>query len=544
MQHPDCKKPYKSSMSTVQIAHYQLLERLGKGAMGVVYRARDLRLERDVALKVLDVGDLGETQAIDYSTRLLQEARSAARLNHPGIITIYDCGTWEGQPYLAMELLEGRSLKTLLDQQGTLSVKQVASLAKQMFDALEHAHAAQVVHRDIKPANLMLMANGRLKIMDFGIAQQPTSELTQAGTLVGSPRYMAPEQISGQKQDGRADLFSVGIVLYEALTGHPPFVGEQPISIAYNILHTAPTDPRTLRPDTPDWLAELILKCLAKQREDRYPDAHAARNALLLGSRSARQTGSDATTRPRRRPSQTEPAIRNVDAHGGAALGNLLWQDSSVLPQRLYQSALQLIQRARQQLAALSASLRPAWQRYRHLAPRWQIVIGAGVAALAVAIVLTLSQPVPEPVVEVERSPHPPAPAPTTQQRPAEPLPVVKLSPWSEDSSEPTAELIEPETQVAQPPRASNAATAQDHKTLPTIAIRPTTPQKRQETAPQPILAEPQPAPPPPVPEAAKQEASNNPKSFREEIGSAFDCLRGKVTCPPGDPKLNERRGP
>ncbi|WP_018747553.1 serine/threonine-protein kinase [Chitiniphilus shinanonensis] len=536
-------KPYKLSTSTVQIAHYQLLGRLGKGAMGVVYRARDLRLERDVALKLLDVGDLGATQAIDYSTRLLQEARSAARLNHPGIITIYDCGTWEGQTYLAMELLEGRSLKTLLDQQGTLAVKQVVSLAKQMFDALEHAHAAQVVHRDIKPANLMLMANGRLKIMDFGIAQQPASELTQAGTLVGSPRYMAPEQITGQKQDGRADLFSVGIVLYEALTGQPPFAGDQPISIAYNILHTEPADPRTLQPDTPAWLAELILKCLAKQRDDRYPDAHAARNALLLGSRSARHPGADAA-KPRRRPTQTEPPIRGVDAHGGAALGGLLWQDSSVLPQRLYHAALQWLQRARQQTAALGAALQPAWQRYRHLAPRWQIVIGAGVAALAAAIVLTLSQPVPEPVMEVERTPHQAIPTAADLQPTAEPLPVVKLSPWSGNSSEPAAEFIEPETLAPSRTRAATGTTVQERKALPTIAIRPATPQKRQEAAPQPVIVEPQPAPPPPAPEAPKQEAGNHPKSFREEIGSAFDCLRGKVTCPPGDPKLNERRGP
>ncbi|QLG89713.1 serine/threonine protein kinase [Chitinibacter bivalviorum] len=286
-------------MSEAKIAHYQLLSRLGQGAMGVVFRARDERLQRDVAIKLLQVS-LDQGEAADYAARLLQEARSAARLNHPGIITVYDCGEWRGKPYLAMELVQGVTLKALLDKRGKLAVKDVIGLAKQMFSALAHAHVHDVVHRDIKPANLMLTQNGRLKITDFGIAQLPASDLTRTGTVLGSPRYMSPEQLGGQKIDGRADLYSVGVVLYQALTGQVPFDGEHTMSIIFNILHAEPTDPRQLTPETPAWLAAVILRCLAKSREQRFANAEQA----LLALHNAAEIQTDPVS-----PTQTKPDL-------------------------------------------------------------------------------------------------------------------------------------------------------------------------------------------------------------------------------------------
>lgn len=262
-----------------KLGHYRIDATLGQGAMGVVYRAVDERLDRTVALKVLRLNLSAEERA-EYAPRLQQEAKSAARLNHPNIITVYDCGDVDGQTYLAIEYVEGKTLQQLLENGVKISNGRVLKLAGQLFGALAYAHEHEVVHRDIKPANLMLTADGRLKITDFGIAQLPASDLTRAGTLVGSPRYMAPEQIEGKKLDGRADIFAAGIVLYEVLTGVRPFDGEHVATIAYRILHEQPTDIRSLNPEVSPWLAELVMRCLEKDPAKRFQTAREARSAL------------------------------------------------------------------------------------------------------------------------------------------------------------------------------------------------------------------------------------------------------------------------
>ncbi|QNM97901.1 serine/threonine-protein kinase [Chitinimonas koreensis] len=262
-----------------KLAHYRIETTLGQGAMGVVYRAIDERLDRTVALKVLRL-NLTPEERSEYAPRLQQEARSAARLNHPNIITVYDCGDVDGHAYLAIEYVEGKTLQALMEAGVKLSTGRVVKLARQLFSALDYAHEHHVVHRDIKPANLMLTADGRLKITDFGIAQLPTSDLTRAGTIVGSPRYMAPEQIEGKKLDGRADLFAAGIVLYQVLTGQRPFDGDHVATIAYRILHEAPVPIHELNPDVPDWLGALVMRCLEKDPAKRYQRAREARAEL------------------------------------------------------------------------------------------------------------------------------------------------------------------------------------------------------------------------------------------------------------------------
>lgn len=333
------------AMNQPQIAHYQLQSRLGQGAMGVVFRARDVRLERDVALKLLQVS-LESTEAADYAARLLQEARSAARLNHPGIITVFDCGEWRGKPYLAMELVQGVSLKTVLEKKGTLSTRDVIRIAKQIFSALSHAHQHDVVHRDIKPANLMLTKEGRLKITDFGIAQLPASDLTRTGTILGSPRYMSPEQLAGSKLDGRADIYSAGVVLYQALTGKVPFDGETTMNIVFHILHSEPLDPRSMNSEVPAWLVTLVLRCLAKKKEDRFASADEVLLAIQAASTNTVQA-EKIIDEPRAEPDAAAAEETRVERETTPVLG-WLQQTWVMLLWLLQQSGLFLQKVARQ----------------------------------------------------------------------------------------------------------------------------------------------------------------------------------------------------
>ncbi|WP_374350433.1 protein kinase [Chitinimonas sp.] len=270
------------------LGHYRIDAQVGQGAMGIVYRAVDQRLDRTVALKVLRLS-LTSSERAEYAGRLQQEARSAARLNHPGIITVYECGDIDGYAFLAMEFVEGKSLQALTDSGVRISVGRVQKLADQLFGALAYAHEHEVVHRDIKPANLMLTPDGRLKITDFGIALLPASDLTRTGTLVGSPRHMAPEQIEGKKVDGRADLFAAGIVLYELLTNTRPFDGEHLASIAYKILHEPVADLRQTHPDIPERLSGVVMRCLEKDPQQRFKTAREARAALRASDGSAKK---------------------------------------------------------------------------------------------------------------------------------------------------------------------------------------------------------------------------------------------------------------
>ncbi|MFC4161645.1 serine/threonine-protein kinase [Chitinimonas lacunae] len=310
-----------------RLAYYRITEVLGQGAMGVVYRAVDERLDRPVALKVLHL-HLDASHRAEYNARLQLEARSAARLNHAAIITVYECGEIDGQSYLAMELVEGRTLRQVLEHEGRLPPDELEELARQLFDALAYAHARDVVHRDIKPANLMLTSDGRLKITDFGIAQLPSNDLTRTGALIGSPGYMAPEQIQSKRVDGRADLFAAGVVLYQAATGVAPFDSEQLASTVYRILYEEPADPRAINPAVPDTLAQLIMRCLKKDRNQRFADAEQA--LAMLAAPTPRPIGSQSSRRSSRMPSRRMLALA-----GGAALllGGVIWWQSTPAPE-------------------------------------------------------------------------------------------------------------------------------------------------------------------------------------------------------------------
>jgi serine/threonine-protein kinase len=261
-------------MEASKLGRYAIQSELGRGAMGVVYKATDTALERTVAVKTVNMA-LERDGAEKYEARFYQEARAAGSLNHPNIVTVYDVGKEGNVAYMAMEFIEGAELRTLLAEGRALPVSQALSIAAQVAEGLAYAHEHGVVHRDIKPANIMVLNDGPVKITDFGIARMRANndELTQSGMMLGSPKYMSPEQVIGKRADHRSDIFSLGVILYEMLTGGAPFTGENVTALMYQIVNFAPPAPSAVSPAVPELLNFIVAKMLAKPLEERYQSA-------------------------------------------------------------------------------------------------------------------------------------------------------------------------------------------------------------------------------------------------------------------------------
>src|SRR5882724_3257841 len=247
-----------------QIGRYKILGELGRGAMGVVYRAEDPALDRTVALKTIILSDEAEERNA-YQKRFFQEAKAAGKLTHPNIVTTYDFGEEEGAAYMAMELLEGTELRERM-KEGAIAPAEAVDIARQVAEGLAFAHERGVVHRDIKPGNIMLLARGQVKIMDFGIARMRTTAdfKTSTGMVLGTPKYMSPEQIAGLPVDQRSDIFSLGIVLYEMLTGTRLFAGEDVTQITHNVTTAEPEAPTRVNPELPAMLDFIVARALKK----------------------------------------------------------------------------------------------------------------------------------------------------------------------------------------------------------------------------------------------------------------------------------------
>ena len=254
------------------LGRYEILEEIGRGAMGAVFRARDPLIDRIVAIKTINVG-LSRVEAEAFEQRFDREARSAGRLNHPNIVTIYDVGKSGDVAYIAMELLEGQSLRDILDSGVVLPPSTIADIAAQIADGLDSAHQAGVIHCDIKPANIVVLPRGLVKITDFGIAMLPTGSRSFIGSVVGSPKYISPEQVVGRPVDARSDVFSLGAVLYELLSGTPPFVGAALDEILHNVINVSPDPPTSRNRSLPAVFDAIVARALAKHPDDRYQSA-------------------------------------------------------------------------------------------------------------------------------------------------------------------------------------------------------------------------------------------------------------------------------
>jgi len=256
---------------------YELDGVVGRGGMAEVYRARDLRLDRIVAIKTLRA-DLARDQT--FQARFRREAQSAASLNNPSIVAVYDTGedmsTGVPIPFIVMEFVEGRTVRDLLIEGHRLLPERTLEIISGTLNALEYSHQAGIVHRDIKPGNVMVTRNGDIKVMDFGIARSMSdtqATMTQTAQVIGTAQYLSPEQARGERVDARSDLYSTGCLMYELLTGRPPFTGDSPVAIAYQHVRENPIPPSRLDPDIPPWADAIVLKAMAKSPNDRYQSA-------------------------------------------------------------------------------------------------------------------------------------------------------------------------------------------------------------------------------------------------------------------------------
>lgn len=256
-----------------QLGRYNIIGELGQGAMGTVYKAVDPLIDRIVAIKTINLS-LAMDEKDEYESRFYQEAKAAGRLSHPNIVTIYDVGKSGEIAYIAMEFLQGRELRDVLNDGKGMPVEQVINIVAQVAQGLAYAHEYGIVHRDVKPSNIMIVRDGHVKITDFGIARMASAAVrTQTGMVLGSPKYMSPEQVVGKLTDQRSDIFSLGVMLYEMLTGQAPFAGENINAIMYQTLNSVPPPPSTLSPNVPEMLNFIVAKALAKKLDHRYQDA-------------------------------------------------------------------------------------------------------------------------------------------------------------------------------------------------------------------------------------------------------------------------------
>jgi serine/threonine protein kinase len=309
-------------MEQPQLGRYVIESEIGRGAMGVVFKATDSVLQRVVAVKTVNMA-LEREHADKYEARFYQEARAAGGLNHPNIVTVYDAGKAGDVVYMAMEYIQGVELRTLLTEGQPMGVSQALSIAAQVAEGLAYAHQAGVVHRDIKPANIMVVADGPVKITDFGIARMRASaDLTQTGVMLGSPKYMSPEQVIGKRADHRSDIFSLGVILYEMVSGTAPFSGENVTALMYQIVNFAPPAPSAVNRAVPEMLDFIVAKMLAKLLEERYPDARELARDLRECERSlAAPPGATAPGHPAGRSLAAPPGATAPGHPAGLATG-------------------------------------------------------------------------------------------------------------------------------------------------------------------------------------------------------------------------------
>jgi len=260
------------SPETKRFGRYEILGELGRGAMGVVYKARDPQIDRLVALKTIPLRGQEPEEEAEFRKRFMNEAKAAGRLHHPGIVAVFDVGEdpETHDPYIVLEYVAGEALNRILAREKKLPLERALQLTEQIAEALDYAHEQGVVHRDIKPGNILVPPDGRAKIADFGIAKLNLAHFTLPGRILGTPAYMAPEQLSGEGSNGRSDLFSLGVILYAMVTGHSPFQGDSATTVCFKVANREPLAPSALDLDLPNELDGLIARAMAKDPDERF----------------------------------------------------------------------------------------------------------------------------------------------------------------------------------------------------------------------------------------------------------------------------------
>ncbi|HRF11286.1 MAG: serine/threonine-protein kinase [Candidatus Accumulibacter phosphatis] len=263
------------------IGKYEIRRELGKGAMGTVYEGFDPVIKRSVAIKTILAEYLANVESEAAVARFKHEAQAGGRLQHPGIVGVYEYGEDEKGAFIVMEYVQGQSLRHCLRERGRFELIDVFEVMKQLLAALDYSHRQGVVHRDIKPTNVMVLSGMKIKVMDFGVARIESSSLTQVGTVIGTPTHIAPEQLLGLPSDCRADLWSAGVILYEMLTGCGPFLADTPVTVMYKVMHIEPARPSAIVSSLPPVFDALLKRALAKKPDERFQSAREFTNALL-----------------------------------------------------------------------------------------------------------------------------------------------------------------------------------------------------------------------------------------------------------------------
>ena len=319
---------------TKQFGRYEILSELGRGAMGVVYKARDPQIDRLVALKTISLWGQEPDEEKEFRLRFMNEAQAAGRLHHSGIVSVFDVGEDPDNhdPYIVLEYVPGESLNRILSREKKLPVERALKLAEEVADALDYAHAQGVTHRDIKPANILITEDGRAKIADFGIAKLNLAHFTIPGRVLGTPAYMAPEQLSGEAVDGRSDLFSVGVILYAMVTGHSPFQGNSATTVCFKVANRDPVAASSLDMTLPAELDAVISRAMAKDPNERYQRGADFAEDLRILQQNYNATPGGTTSRiwtpttgtRSALAGQTSAARRAVDSSSASAIRSVL----------------------------------------------------------------------------------------------------------------------------------------------------------------------------------------------------------------------------
>ena len=271
---------YDSYIGRVFDGRYTIEKKIGVGGMAVVYEAYDSVMKRPVALKLLKDEFAEEDQSVK---RFINESRAVSMLSHPNIVNIFDVSVDDDEKYIVMEMVDGISLKSYMKQKGKLSVDEVLYYTEQILSGLDHAHSKGIIHRDIKPQNIMLLRNGQIKVADFGIAKLPDAKtLTATDKAIGTVYYVSPEQAGGKEIDRRSDIYSLGVVMYEMLTGKLPFDGDSPLSVALKQVNETPVPPTEINPDIPEGLEKVVLTAMEKKKDDRFQNASEMLREIVL----------------------------------------------------------------------------------------------------------------------------------------------------------------------------------------------------------------------------------------------------------------------